>query len=394
LIASDDDSGPGLSPRLRLTTEEGGLYYIYVFGFSESDAGAYTLTVTEGLPATLQTAAVLLPFDETLDGAITADSEVYIQEFDTSVFTAAYYFNAQPEDWIVVDLAAGSVGSSLEPMMALLDSNLQPLTFAESGADGDLHLVYSIPTSGRFYLLVLNSDEGYGPAEEFFFEITLTLGTPPEPGGGPIEIGETVEGNLQATVHDEWTFTADAGDYVTISMTSNAFDTYLELYDPFGVSIAYDDDSGGNLNSLIRNLQLSTAGTYTIRARSYSGQSSGPYTLTLTAGEPDTSTGGSIEVGEVVEGDLQRGDRDEWTFSGRAGQVVTITMTSDAVDSYLELRAPDGTTLTTNDDGAGYPNAMIDQYVLPQAGTYTIIARSYGDAGSGPYRLSLDEILR
>ena len=517
LIAGDDDSGPGLSPRLALTLDEGGLYYIYVFGFSDSDAGAYSLTVTEGRPGTVQEEAVLLPFDETVRGAITAESEVFIEEFDTSLFAAVYHFEAQFEDWIVVDLSAGSIGSSLDPMMALLDDNFQTLTFAEPmeggtqfaysipstgryyllvlssdegygsaedyffditltlgtppgtvqeeavllpldetvrGAitaesevlveafddvlfaavyyfeaqfedwivvdlsagsigsplyptmvllddnaqtltyaepdmEGDLQLAYSIPSAGRYYLLILSGDQGYGSAEDYFFDVTLTLGTPPEPGGGPIDIGETVEGNLQATIHDEWTFTAEAGETVTISMTSSVFDTYLELYDPASVSIAYDDDSGGDLNSLIRNLRLSSAGTYTIRARSYSGRSSGPYTLSLTAGAPDTGAGGSISPGETVEGDLQRGDQDEWTFEARSGQVVTIVMWSDEIDPYLILLDPNGIELTRDDDGAGYPNAMINAFELPDTGTYTIIARSFGDSRAGAYTLVL-----
>jgi len=273
--------------------------------------------------------------------------------------------------------------------MVLLDDNAQTLTYAEPDMEGDLQLAYSIPSAGRYYLLILSADQGYGSAEDYFFDVTLTLGTPPEPGGGPIDIGETVEGNLQATIHDEWTFTAEAGETVTISMTSSVFDTYLELYDPASVSIAYDDDSGGDLNSLIRNLRLSSAGTYTIRARSYSGRSSGPYTLSLTAGAPDTGAGGSISPGETVEGDLQRGDQDEWTFEARSGQVVTIVMWSDEIDPYLILLDPNGIELTRDDDGAGYPNALIDAFELPDTGTYTIIARSFGDSRAGAYTLVL-----
>ena len=394
LIASDDDSGPALSPRLHLTLEQSGLYYIYVFGFGDDDAGPYTLTLTEGLPQTLQEGAVLLPLDETVRGAITAESEVMVEEFETSFFGAVYYFNAQPEDWMIADLSARSIGSSLDPMLYLLDPNLEAVAFADPDPDGDLHLETAIPASGRYYLLVINTDEGFGTSDDYFFDLTLTRGIPPEPGGGPISIGESVDGDLQVGIHDEWTFTAAAGDYVTISMVSDDFDTYLELYGPSGAILTQDDDSGGDLDSLIRNVQLPSAGEYAIHARSYSSREAGQYTLSLSRGAPDISTGGAIEMGETVEGDLGPGARDQWTFTGAAGQVITIHMTSESVDPYLELLDPDGLQLIVNDDGAGYPNALIEEFELPVSGIYTIIARSFGDSRSGPYVLLLEEVLR
>jgi hypothetical protein len=390
-IAADDDSGPGLSPRLHLTLEETGLYYIYVFGFGADDQGPYTLTLSEGLPPTLEEGAVALTLGETVHGAITSESEVMVEAFDTSLFGGAYSFNAQAEDWMIADLAAGSIGSSLEPLLILIDPDFQAVSFGEPDAAGDAHLESSIPATGRYYLLVLSSDEGYGASDEYAFDLTLSQGVPPEPGGGAIAIGETVNGTLQATVHDEWTFTAAAGDYVTISMSSETIDTYLELYDPTGALLTQDDDSAGNLDSLIRNFELLASGTYVIHASSYGRPQPGPYTLTLTRGAPDTQTGGSIEMGGSVNGDLGSGDRDRWTFTGTAGQVVTIRMTSQSIDPYLELLGPDGTQLIFNDDGAGYPNALIEAYSLPTSGTYTIVARSFGDSRSGPYVLSLDE---
>src|SRR5262249_42647959 len=60
-----------------------------------------------------------------------------------------------------------------------------------------------------------------------------------------------------------------------IDMTSAAFDTFLELYDPAGKKIADDDDSGGGLNARI----IVTAprdGEYRIQARSFHDGSGGP----------------------------------------------------------------------------------------------------------------------
>jgi Tol biopolymer transport system component len=390
LIASDDDGGPGLNARLRLTLESSGLYYIYVFGYSGDDSGPYRLTFTEGLPGTVEDEAAPIAFGETVRGSITAESEVFIEQFDATIFAAVYSFEAEAEDWIVVDLAARSIGSAIEPVVGLFDENFELQTFAEPGPGQEPQLVYSIPAAGRYFLLVFSPNEDFGSSEDYFFEITLTRGTPPEPGGGPIEDGETVEGTLQRGIHDEWTFTAEAGEFVTIAMNSTSFDTYLELYSPTGVLLTQNDDAGGTLNSMIRFFRIPATATYTIFARSYGGTQTGPYTLSLTSGGPADAAAGSIEPGASIESELEIGEWEAWTFEGVAGQGVRIRMTSGDFDSFIELLGPDGSTLTTDDDGAGFPDSLIDRFVLPEAGLYTIIARCLGDQEGGSYRLSLE----
>ncbi len=214
--------------------------------------------------------------------------------------------------------------------------------------------------------------------------------TTPEPGGGAIEMGETVEGDLQATIDDEWAFTAEAGDVVTIWMSSDAFDSYLQLYDPFGESIAYDNNSASVFNSdaVMRNVRLPADGTYTIRAHSIE-RSSGPYTLGLRAISPGAS-GGSISAGETVEGYLEFGDQDEWTFKAEAGDEVVISLSREALDAILELLAPDGGVLAG--DYTESPEMQIPLNV-DATGTYTIRIRSNSGRSSGPYRLTLEEVI-
>lgn len=80
-------------------------------------------------------------------------------------------------------------------------------------------------------------------------------------------------------------FEASAGDEVTITHSSNAFDAYLVLEGPNGSIIAENDDGDGiSLNSRI-STTLTERGTYTIWAGSYSsGNSTGPFTLSLEEG--------------------------------------------------------------------------------------------------------------
>ncbi|PSB23264.1 hypothetical protein C7B76_00870 [filamentous cyanobacterium CCP2] len=106
----------------------------------------------------------------------------------------------------------------------------------------------------------------------------------------------------------------------------------------------------------------------------------------------------SIQFGSVITGRLEPGDSqlpadgsyyDTYTFEGRAGQQVQITMTSDEVDAYLILLDPNGNSLIQNDDGGDDTlNAQII-YTLPTNGSYTIYANAYASGETGAYRLEL-----
>jgi S1-C subfamily serine protease len=79
-----------------------------------------------------------------------------------------------------------------------------------------------------------------------------------------------------------------------------------------------------------------------------------------------------------------------YSFEGRSGQQVNIEMTSNDVDSYLILLSPQGRDIAQDDDGGGERNARL-QFVLPEDGTYTVLANSYGTRETGSYSLKVAE---
>lgn len=85
---------------------------------------------------------------------------------------------------------------------------------------------------------------------------------------------------------DLWNFSANAGDVVSISAVSEQFDTYLTLYDS-NLNVLYeDDDSLGNLDSLISNYVLPTTGDYVVNVRAFDRVATGGYTLFLEISAP------------------------------------------------------------------------------------------------------------
>ena len=104
---------------------------------------------------------------------------------------------------------------------------------------------------------------------------------------------------------------------------------------------------------------------------------------------PDTG-GGTIDSGQTKSAAIDTaGDTDEWTFSGSAGQLATITLdASGSLDTMLELKSPYGNVERSNDDFGTGTNSRIDGHALMYSGTYTIVAMGWGSS-AGNYTLQL-----
>lgn len=223
----------------------------------------------------------------------------------------------------------------------------------------------------------------------------------------PINFGQTINGSLSSTdcitssgeYYDDYTFSGTAGQKVIVSMNSNAFDTFLELYNSAGILIFKDADSGGRRNSVLI-FSLTASGTYRIRARSFSTNRVGNYTITLTNNNncPEPTP---TNFGQTINGTLSSTDcigsttsfgsghyYDDYTFSGTAGQNITISVDSTALDTYLELYNSNGNLISNNSFFVGARTNPL-QLSLPTSGTYRIRARSYSFTATGAYTVTL-----
>ncbi|MBI5565884.1 MAG: S8 family serine peptidase [Chloroflexi bacterium] len=96
-----------------------------------------------------------------------------------------------------------------------------------------------------------------------------------------------------------------------------------------------------------------------------------------------------IQLNQTLTGNINPAtDIDNYYFPGQAGNKLTIQMnrTSGSVDPYLELIDPDGDRVSTNNNGGGGVNALINGYTLQDTGLYRIHGK--GVAGTGGYQLS------
>jgi serine protease Do len=100
--------------------------------------------------------------------------------------------------------------------------------------------------------------------------------------------------------------------------------------------------------------------------------------------------------GQVVQATLKKGDRvlpnnsyfHLYAFEGKAGQQVTIEMTSSQIDSHLYLLLPGKEKLVAENDDISPTNFNSRLIVtLPENGIYYVLANTFEAGESGSYSL-------
>jgi curved DNA-binding protein CbpA len=205
----------------------------------------------------------------------------------------------------------------------------------------------------------------------------------------PIQYGQQVAGTIQNSNGQDWKFTGQAGDIITMSMVQNGAATLkpdMDLRDPSG-NVAANGDGWGNAPRPIVNYVLQHSGTYIIHVYGNSGTTGG-YMLTLSL-KPT----GSITYGQAVAGTIAvAGDFKDWKFSGQAGDIITIHIVqygSASLEPNILLLDSSGIQISSGDLQYPYQDTWIKNYKLASSGTYTIRAVGYYST-TGGYTLNLD----
>ncbi|HEY9624816.1 MAG TPA: PPC domain-containing protein [Crinalium sp.] len=97
---------------------------------------------------------------------------------------------------------------------------------------------------------------------------------------------------------------------------------------------------------------------------------------------------GALEEGDQVlssDGSLY----DVYTFEGKAGQAIDISLESTDFDTYLALVDPEQQVIAENDDVNENDRNSKITVTLPSDGTYTIVANGFDRTSRGQYSLSV-----
>ncbi len=125
------------------------------------------------------------------------------------------------------------------------------------------------------------------------------FGQPTAVPGGGADQGESIVSAITDQQWVEfWDFEAVAGEYLTFSMEAldGGLDPLLVIIDANNNVLAYDDDSGADLNALIRNVRFPQSGTYTAAATRFEqvqGYTTGRYRLSMEMGFTEAPAGGA-----------------------------------------------------------------------------------------------------
>jgi Bacterial pre-peptidase C-terminal domain len=191
------------------------------------------------------------------------------------------------------------------------------------------------------------------------------------------------------------TYTTRGAETISVyvrSLASNPspLDTTLEIDDPQGNQVAFNDDlTSDSRDAGVENLLLSAAGTYTIHLNTFDLLEGGGVEVQLiTSGSANDTTPDSSSILDTTA-TLDGKSPGVFTFSGTEGQVVTITAEainprSPDLDLSLILYGPDGTQVASDDDtggsnGLGERDPALVQFSLPQTGEYRIEVSSWFD---------------
>lgn len=225
-----------------------------------------------------------------------------------------------------------------------------------------------------------------------------TVAAQEEPLFTNLSDGQTVTGEFEGDISARlYSFDASAGDVVTISMTqaSEALDPYLVLLGAAGEVLTTDDDSGEVLYSArIQEFEIPADGDYLVLATTFEAirgvfeSLRQPLSYELSISGIRTPTSGDTETVTLSANALEQGANLQLVigseepiyflqFSGTEGETVSIDMQSEDFDTLLYLFGPDGSRVSTNDDSDDSTNSRIENFQLPQDGTYLVFATSY-----------------
>lgn len=109
----------------------------------------------------------------------------------------------------------------------------------------------------------------------------------------------------------------------------------------------------------------------------------------------NASTSYTLNMGDIVQGNLTSGDHDFYRISLVAGHSYTFSLVGTGVtnvgDTYLRLYGADGvTSVTWSDDGLPGLNSQIT-FTATTSGTYYLDASAFGVSDTGQYGLSVAE---
>jgi hypothetical protein len=246
-------------------------------------------------------------------------------------------------------------------------------------------LGFAAPVTGTYTVLVYDASSGFLATGDYRLYYTKAPGAN---AGGLLSPGVPVAGHIDEGELDSYTFAASTGQSISLRITDVAggvLSPGFTIYGPTGAAVAVT--SSANVAST--SFSAATSGTYTLVVYDVSAglASTGDYELYYTRA-PGANAGGALSPGGSVDGHLNEGALDSYTFSAAAGEGIALRVTdlaNGALVPGIAVYGPTGSGVTST---SGSSVAGLG-FAAPVTGTYTVLVYdvSSGFLATGDYRL-------
>jgi hypothetical protein len=374
VVGRNDDEAPGNRNSLvALTLAEGGTYTIEATRFAEgSSTGTFRLTLAIAGTQSEQT-----PTDPLSAGPdfgvryITLDygDVVYANSLDAN--TPRRYFAVGGRQGDLMRVVVTRSGDLL-PIVRILNRNSEVISRDTETRPGEIIAYATLPETG-WYLIEVTAQSGTGTFDLFVNRLASAV----------LQVGELVNGTFtpEAPIVS-YIVNARIGDQITVNMFTTEADSgvqpQLVLRDLNQTEIV--EPARGERFSTLRLPAIPRSGPYILEASNLNPQASGGFQLRLTSYPADIER---LNVEPVSYNKNYPAVIDPeaplryFRFSGKTGDLVTITMNRESgdLDPYLILMDSDLNELAANNDlSIGTRDSRITQFRLPKDGDYYIVA--------------------
>ncbi len=357
-IGENDDIRPGVQDSLLLCyLPKAETYKVIVKSMKSRAGGQYTLTIRRFV-------AVPTAIGQRMSKRF-GDDDVVWHRFDLTM--------GQPA---VVTVHGGSN----DPALTIFKPSGQEMADVVTRARRGQRAVFRAETKGTYYARIANrGGGGYAITVALAREFKTAIGQP------------TGERKLEEGGLDIWRFAGKAGDLVSVTTGgSGGLDTAMAFLPPPTkegsepidrpsraiVALPADPKIAGKQIAL-----LNETGDYVLSVSHDLGVAA-PYSLSV------ERVARAWPAGQPAAGELELGASHYWVIEGTPGKVLRVQGESRQFDAEIELYDPRGSSLGSNDDGAGGRSALLT-VMLTAAGKQIVRMHAHGDGGSGAYKLTL-----
>lgn len=312
--------------------------------------------------------------------------EIFLGDLDT------WTFEANSGDFIHLTMARTS--GDLQPQIRLLSPTNDVVGHAATYGESTQVVVQDAPESGTYRVIVGDYGARYtGDYVLRLAQVPPAFVVPQIDEGGALTNGDNQPGEIPLGDLDQWTFNADEGDFIHLTMarTSGNLQPQIRLISPTGDVVGHVATYGESAQLVISDAPEN--GTYRIIVGDYGVRYTGAYVLRLALAPKDYNVPADDEGGALTNtanhsGNIPLGDLDQWSFTADAGDFIHLTMgrTSGNLQPQIRLVSPTGQVV-----GHAATYGESTQLVVqdaPESGTYRVIVGDYGVRYTGEYLLT------